>query len=135
MLWRTFITCAFAVLLLGILQTLSDDKSLEDGFSGSTIKFGAKKTVSSVNTYQDIVAAILIGVIGGAMGAFFIGVNFKMNAWRKVLLKKNWIKPFETALWSIMTSSFFIIVPYLMYITQDDICIRRDTLGTDDPEQ
>lgn len=117
MIWRTFITCAFAVLLLGILQTLSDGNKLSDGFSGSTIKFGKPTRVSSVNTYQDIVGAIVIGVIGGTMGAFFVGVNFKMNAWRKKLLTRNWIKPFETALWSIMTSSFFIIVPYLMYIS------------------
>jgi len=72
-------------------------------------------------------------VVGGIMGAFFIGVNFKMNAWRKQLLKSDMIKPFETALWSIMTSSFFIIVPYLMYISQDGICLPLNSL--DDMEK
>lgn len=116
MLWKTFITCAFAVLLLGILQTLFDGKTLSDGFSGSTIKFGTLRRINSVNTYQDIVGAVLIGIVGGVMGAFFIGVNFKMNAWRGKILKWKWVKPFETALWSIMTSGAFIIVPYLMWL-------------------
>lgn len=75
MVWKTFITCAFAVLLLGILQTLAEG-DLSDGFSGSTLKFGSSKKVNSVNTYQDILGAIIIGVVGGCMGAFFIGVNF-----------------------------------------------------------
>jgi len=60
-------------------------------------------------------AAVIIGIVGGLMGAFFIGVNFKMNAWRKVLLTKKWIKPFETSLWSIFTSLMFVLVPYLMW--------------------
>lgn len=42
MIWKTFITCSFAVLLLGILQTLAEGK-LTDGFSGSTLKFGNLK--------------------------------------------------------------------------------------------
>lgn len=51
MLWKTFTTCAFAVLILGILQTLTLAKNYKEGFSGSTIKFGNVLPGSEGNTY------------------------------------------------------------------------------------
>lgn len=50
------------------------------------------------------------------MGTFFVGVNFRVNVWRKMLLTRDWVKPLETAFWSILTSSMFVIVPYVMYV-------------------
>lgn len=54
-----------------------------DIFGGSTLKFGAISSDVEVNSYQNIMGAIIIGVVGGLLGAFFVGVNFKVNTWRK----------------------------------------------------
>lgn len=89
MIWKTFITCSLAVLLLGILQTLAEG-DLGDGFAGSTIKFGNISGNNKFNSFQNLIAAILIGVVGGLMGAFFVGVNFKVNVWRKNWIAKKW---------------------------------------------
>jgi len=35
--------------------------------------------------------ALVIGVIGGALGSFFIFVNIRMGRLRKKLIKKNWM--------------------------------------------
>ena len=67
------------------------------------------------DTYQVIPAAIIVGIVGGLIGAFFIAVNFKMNAWRKPILVKEWMKPIETLLWSFITSTCLILVPYAVY--------------------
>lgn len=115
MIWKTFITCSFAVLLLGILQTAAEGENVNDGFVGSTIKFGAMSMDNEVNSFQNILGAVIIGIFGGCFGSLFVIVNFKMNAWRKVILKAKCIKPFETALWSILSSLLFVLVPFLMW--------------------
>ena len=50
MLYKTFVSCSFAVVVLGIFQTLSGGY-VGDGFAGSTIKFGANRRVEKTNTY------------------------------------------------------------------------------------
>jgi chloride channel 7 len=40
MLWKTFITCSFAVLLMSVLQSFMIDGSIHS-FRGSVLKFGA----------------------------------------------------------------------------------------------
>lgn len=75
------------------------------------------------NTFQVIPAAIVIGIVGGALGALFINVNFRMNALRKKLLTTKWIKPIETAIWSFTTGFLFVSVPFLIFIgSKDKVC-------------
>jgi len=40
MLYKTFISCSFAVVILGILQSAADG-FVGDGFAGSLLKFGS----------------------------------------------------------------------------------------------
>jgi len=47
------------------------------------------------------------------LGALFISVNFKINAYRKRYLKTKWSKPIETAFWCFLTSSAFVLIPYI----------------------
>ena len=62
-----------------------------------------------------ILGAVVIGVIGGAMGALFVNINFRVNAIRKRLLSASWMKPLETAIWAFVTSSAFFWTAFLMY--------------------
>ena len=71
-------------------------------------------------------AAIIIGAIGGCLGAFFINVNTRMAGVRKRLLTTKWIKPIETFCWCFATASFFFWMPYAV-----QSCTAIDVL-TDD---
>ena len=56
--------------------------------------------------------AIVLGIIGGMMGAFFINVNTRMAVLRKKILIKPWMKPIETFMFCFVTASVFYWVPY-----------------------
>ena len=121
MLWYTFITCAFAVLVLALMQGIVEDGNL--GFRGATLKFAKVDVGAQSNTSVVTLGAVVIGIVGGCMGAFFININFRMNAIRKRLLTVNWIKPVETMLWCFVTSSAFFWTAFLMYYSNfDDSC-------------
>ena len=121
MIWRTFITCSFAVFTLGSLELGTAGHGTE---SGAETKFGKAK-VEEVSAVQGIPAAIVIGIVGGILGAFFINVNFRMNALRKQCLKSNWIKPVETGIWCLMSASCFFLVP--RYLSGS--CVSRDKVS------
>jgi H+/Cl- antiporter ClcA len=53
-----------------------------------------------------------MGLIGGALGALFINVNTRVNAFRKKILTKPWMKPLETALFCFVTTSVWFWLPY-----------------------
>lgn len=56
--------------------------------------------------------AIILGVLGGMMGALFINVNTRMAYLRKKILVKKWMKPIETFMFCFVTASVFYWVPY-----------------------
>lgn len=116
MIWKTFICCSVAVLVLAILQTLAAGKVL-DGFKGSTIKFGNQLANDEYeNSFQIIPAAFVIGIVGGALGALFINVNTRMAPLRKRCLTRPWMKPLETAIWSFCTGLAFIGGPFVLFL-------------------
>ena len=53
-----------------------------------------------------------MGVLGGVIGAFFIHVNTRANALRKIYITKNWHKVVETALFCMVTVSLFYWMTY-----------------------
>lgn len=119
MIWKTFVCCSVAVLVLAVLSTFASGAST-DGFRGSTIKFGGQLANDKYeNTWQVMPAAIGIGIVGGLLGAFFININFRMNAFRKKWLTAAYMKPLETAAWSFASGFVFIAVPYILYIGND----------------
>ena len=56
--------------------------------------------------------AIILGVLGGMMGALFINVNTRMAYLRKRILVAKWMKPIETFMFCFVTASVFYWVPY-----------------------
>lgn len=130
MIWRTFITCAFAVLTLDILLSAASGE-LSNGELSSATKFGASHS-ENVSYTQGLLPAVILGMAGGAMGAFFINVNFRVNACRKMCLKGNCCKVFETAVWACGSSIIFFITPYLLQDYDGNNCEQiTDGIGTD----
>lgn len=59
--------------------------------------------------------ALVLGVFGGLMGAFFIRINNKVNAYRKQLLKQKWMKIAEALLLTVLTVTVFYLSAYIKY--------------------
>lgn len=84
-----------------------------DDWSGSDVKFGDFRDVP-INVTRTAPMSIVLGIIGGLLGAFFINVNTRMNECRKVLLTSKWSKPLETFFFSFMTASSFYYLSYAL---------------------
>ena len=67
--------------------------------------------------------SILLGVIGGLMGPFFINVNSRINVYRGKYLKTKWIKVVETMFMAFITASIFFWVPYWV---KGEACPNKD---------
>lgn len=78
-----------------------------------------------------IPGAIILGIIGGCLGPFFINVNTRVNVFRKKILKHKWMLPLETAFFCFFTASVFFWAPY--YVMRED-CISKDALPNTDEE-
>lgn len=87
MLWRVFSACSIATFLLGFLMSFYEGTlfSLDDT---GALKFG--KLTDAESTLMDLPAAIIIGVVCGLLGSFFIYVNISLGMLRKKFIKKNW---------------------------------------------
>ena len=71
MLWRVFFTCAISTLTLAILYSLNNGSVLSLN-SAAVLKFGTLAKFDS--PLSDFYIAIILGIICGLLGAFFIYV-------------------------------------------------------------
>jgi chloride channel 7 len=62
---------------------------------------------------DSMVAAILLGGMGGLLGAMFVIINNKVNFYRKKILKQKWMKVVEAVVVVAITVSIFFISAYL----------------------
>jgi H+/Cl- antiporter ClcA len=58
------------------------------------------------------IGAVVLGVICGLLGAFFISINFKVNALRAKYQTKKWHKPIDTFMFAFATASCFFWFSY-----------------------
>jgi chloride channel 7 len=77
MLWKTFLACSSAVFSLALLQATVHGRVAT--WTASSLKFG-KVRIIDVTPSDVLPGAIILGIISGGLGAFFIGTNFKVNA-------------------------------------------------------
>lgn len=72
-----------------------------------------KATFVTSPTMSTLPAAVILGVVCGLLGAFFIWVNTNLSKKRKMYVTKNWHKILEVLLFSLATSSAFYWFPHL----------------------
>jgi chloride channel 7 len=89
MAWKTFLATATGNFTLALLNAI-ETGHYDDITNGGLIKFGSL----AKNKYNvlSIFVFILLGIIGGLMGALFIEINMFMARLRKKILGKNKIK-------------------------------------------
>lgn len=112
MIWRVFFTCCFGNFILAIWGSLFSGNYTD--WSGANIKFGSFTDTTNVNILHILPGAIIVGTIGGLLGALFINVNTRVNKLRGIVLKRGYLKVIETMLFCMVTACFTIVIPYLM---------------------
>lgn len=60
----------------------------------------------------ELPAAIILGIIGGLLGAGFIYCNNRYNLIRKYYLKQKWQKVIEANILILLTSTIVFFAPY-----------------------
>lgn len=105
MLWRVFVSTAISTFTLSVLTSMYDGSPLSFSDSGA-VKFGEVVSTDE-NSILDLPAAIILGVVAGLLGAFFIYVNVNVNILRKKYVNTNVKKIIECVLFAFVTSSAF----------------------------
>lgn len=105
MLWRVFAASAISTFMLSVCAALYEGSvvSLTDS---AALKFGTLDD-GNFNTFLDLPAAIIIGIVCGLLGAFFIYVNVNLAVLRKRYITQNWQKLLEASLFAFATASVF----------------------------
>lgn len=107
MLWRVFAACSICTFLLGIYNSLWSGSTFSLSDTGA-LKFG--KLNDEESSLWDIPAAVVIGIVCGLMGSFFIFVNINLSMLRKKYINKNWKKITEALFFAFMSASIFFSV-------------------------
>jgi H+/Cl- antiporter ClcA len=102
MLWRTFFCSSISTFTLSILNQLVAGEELEVNAAG-TVKFGKLADVAVPLT--QVLGALVLGVMGGVLGTFFITVNGFMGKQRKRFVNTNWKKIIECGCFGVATIS------------------------------
>jgi len=108
MLWRVFAATSVSTFVLSVLTSLSENSPLSLSDSGS-LKLG-NLSIGSENSILDLPAGILLGVICGLLGAFFIWVSIALGMWRKKHVNTSMKKVLEAMIFAFVTASIFYLV-------------------------
>ena len=97
--WKVFFASTIATFTLSIFKQIQEGVHLHVS-SSDIIKLG---NTQSAPTLDSLFGALVIGVIGGLLGAVFIRFNNQVNVVRKKLLKTNNRKIIETLVLTVVT--------------------------------
>ena len=115
-LWKSFFTCSIAVFSVAIYsQCMRGNATLN--VKPVELKFGGVPVESP--DMSSIPAAIILGIIGGLLGAFFVFVNSRLFKLRKRFITKGWLKVLEAILFALCTSSAFYWAPMIFGTCKD----------------
>ena len=107
MIWKVFFACCIGTFSLAGFHSLIEKPYEIFNWSGSALKFGSLQATKTTKFKHIIPASIILGLLGGFAGAFFIHVNTKINKLRKIYITKSWQKVAETAFFSFVTATLF----------------------------
>jgi len=114
MLWKVFSCSCVAVFTTALWGGINHGDFTNMDWAGANVKFGHLADTKNANAVKLLPVSILLGVMGGLLGAFFISMNSKVNKKRKMYLTKSWYKPLETCFFSFMTATCFFLLPWFL---------------------
>eukprot|EP01087_Luapelamoeba_hula_P017620 TRINITY_DN5568_c0_g1_i2.p1 TRINITY_DN5568_c0_g1~~TRINITY_DN5568_c0_g1_i2.p1 ORF type:complete len:863 (+),score=110.99 TRINITY_DN5568_c0_g1_i2:151-2739(+) len=112
--WRTFFCCMVAAFMVtlcmrGLDPNVSDTGMLRFGLSGSHLY-----------NYIELLPFILIGIIGGLVGALFVAINLWLTRLRKLYVQTTFKKIGEVLLVMLVTAAFAFIISYTTPCRSED---------------
>ncbi|KAH9513089.1 H(+)/Cl(-) exchange transporter 7 [Bulinus truncatus] len=124
LVWRIFFASIISTMTLNIVQSFIKDHPWDFSYPG-LINFG---TFEGVNyKFVDFFIVILMGVIGGLLGALFNHLNLKLTVFRMKYVQRKWQKVLETMMVAMYTAAFAFI---LIFNTNDCKPIENDSEST-----
>jgi len=125
MIWKVFFCCCVGTFSLAFFNSfVKEDEGVDDktfSWSGTALKFGSLESTKVPKIAEILPGAIVLGVIGGVLGAFFINVNTYVNGLRKKYITKPWMKIAECAFFCVATTSLFYWATYNF-----GSCVKRE---------
>jgi len=106
--WRTFLSTSVATFVLTLLEALADG-NVDEIVNGGLLKFADIK-VQSYN-YADFLVFIVIGVLGGLLGSFYILINANLAKVRKYYLKEKYMKIIEAGVIAFCGATIIFFIP------------------------
>jgi len=122
MIWKVFLTTSVATFTLATWGRIKAGQY--SNWSGASVKFGKISGDQNVDVKTLLPAAIVLGLVGGALGAGFICINFRVNGRRKNVCKSKASKVVEAMAFCFVTASVFFWMPAL-FQTVDEACLSR----------
>lgn len=113
-LWKAFFACSIGVLTQSVIVKLMRSGTANDVSAVHELKF--KATFVDSPSFSTIPAAVILGIICGLLGSFFIFINAKINKKRKIYVTKKWQKILEVIVFSFATSSAFYWTPSIFNV-------------------
>lgn len=108
--WKIFFCSSVSTFFLNILHSLRTGESILVVNAG-LIKLGQYD--EHPYKLHDFPFFLIIGMLGGLLGAFFIFVNYNVNKIRKRLLDTKWKKVIETLVLVVITSTVIYFAPLM----------------------
>jgi len=122
MIWKVFLTTSVATFTLASWSGIMAGQY--SNWSGASVKFGRISGDQAVDVRALVPAAILLGALGGALGAGFICINFRVNGRRKNICKSKRSKVLEAMAFCFVTASVFFWMPAL-FQSGAEACLSR----------
>ena len=127
--WRTMLSCCIAVMVYALMRDLLHVKELGNiqnwVLNASTLKF--EDSTYPAPTIASLPTALIIGIICGCAGAFFIWANTYVVIFRQEYIKSPFARVVEVSVLSFITTSFAFWLPYLM----PNSCAKDPTIQDD----
>jgi chloride channel 7 len=107
--WKVFFASSISTFVLSILKQLYEGEKDIKLINSGNVKLAANKD----DVFMDaLVAAVIIGIVGGMVGSLFIRVNNMINVYRKKLLNTKFKKILEACILIVITSTAFFLSSY-----------------------
>ncbi len=111
--WKVFFASTISTFTLSVFKQIYDGLFPISVSSNDIIKLGSSDLESPA--LDSVFAAVVLGFVGGLMGATFIIVNNQVNIMRKKYLKEKWMKVTESIVLVFLTVTAMYFAVYIKY--------------------
>ena len=115
--WKVFFASTISTFVLSLFKQLYDHRYPIYVSNSEIIKLGVAQKSP---TLDSLFGSIIIGVVGGLLGATFILINNKINIYRKKLLKQKWMKIAESVFLVVITVTVMYLACYIKFSNDDE---------------